>query len=313
MTIAKSDENRSITLAVVGDIHDQWNEIDGQALKALAVDLALFVGDIGNEAVDLVRQIAALDIPKTVILGNHDAWYSATDWGRKKCPYDRSVEDRVQQQLDALGDAHVGYGKLDLPALGLTVVGGRPFSWGGSTWKNAEFYRQYFGVQSFDESLTLMQQAIDSSAYDHLIFMGHCGPTGLGTKPEDLCGRDWNPPGGDFGDPDLAAAIAYARARGKTVSLVTFGHMHHGLRHRKDRIRERVQSPHQETLYLNAASVPRWVQTNRGTQRNFSLIKIRKRRVEQASLVWVNEDFQVTHNEVLFKDKISSANTYIAT
>ncbi len=117
MTIRVSDGIRSTTVAVVGDIHDQWSDADGQALKALAVDLVLFVGDIGNEAVELVQQIAALDLPKAVILGNHDAWYSATDWGRKKCPYDRSVEDRVQQQLDVLGDIHVGYDKLDLDAL----------------------------------------------------------------------------------------------------------------------------------------------------------------------------------------------------
>jgi uncharacterized protein (TIGR04168 family) len=44
------------------------------------------VGDIGNEAVHLVQQIAALDLPKAVILGNHDAWYSATDWVAKNVP-----------------------------------------------------------------------------------------------------------------------------------------------------------------------------------------------------------------------------------
>jgi len=240
MTIRIAAGARPITVAVVGDIHDQWSEADGHALKALAVDLVLFVGDIGNEAVGLVRQIAALDLPKAVILGNHDAWYSATDWGRKQCPYNRATEDRVLQQLATLGATHVGYGKLDLPTLGITVIGGRPFSWGGSDWKHADFYRQYYGVNNFEESVARMQQAIDTAAYNHLIFMGHCGPTGLGSDPEAPCGRDWNPIGGDFGDPDLAEAITYARAKGKTVSLVTFGHMHHGLRHRKDRLRQRV-------------------------------------------------------------------------
>ena len=124
MTIRVSARISAKTIAVVGDIHNQWSEADGQALKALGVDLALFVGDIGNEAVDLVGQIAALDLPKAVILGNHDAWYSATEWGRKKCPYDRATEDRVQQQLEALGEAHVGYGKLDFPALGADRSGG---------------------------------------------------------------------------------------------------------------------------------------------------------------------------------------------
>lgn len=301
MTIRIAAGARPITVAVVGDIHDQWSEADGHALKALAVDLVLFVGDIGNEAVGLVRQIAALDLPKAVILGNHDAWYSATDWGRKQCPYNRATEDRVLQQLATLGATHVGYGKLDLPTLGITVIGGRPFSWGGSDWKHADFYRQYYGVNNFEESVARMQQAIDTAAYNHLIFMGHCGPTGLGSDPEAPCGRDWNPIGGDFGDPDLAEAITYARAKGKTVSLVTFGHMHHGLRHRKDRLRQRVCTDQEGTLHLNAASVPRWVQVNGGTQRNFSLVTIDGDQLKRAVLVWVDDNHQIAYNEVLFE------------
>lgn len=301
MTIRIAAGARPITVAVVGDIHDQWSEADGKALKALAVDLVLFVGDIGNEAVGLVHQIAALDLPKAVILGNHDAWYSATDWGRKKCPYDRAREDRVLQQLETLGATHVGYGKLDLPTLGLTVIGGRPFSWGGSDWQHADFYRQYYGVNNFEESVGLMRQAINTAAHDHLIFVGHCGPTGLGSDPEDPCGRDWNPIGGDFGDPDLAEAITYARAKGKTVSLVTFGHMHHGLRHRKDRLRQRVCIDQAGTLHLNAASVPRWVQVNGGTQRNFSLVTINGSQLKRAVLVWVDDNHQIAYNEVLFE------------
>ena len=115
----------------------------------LGIDLVLFVGDFGNEAVSVVRAIAQVNLPKAVIFGNHDAWYSATDWGRKKCPYDRQVEDRLQQQLDLMAGVHVGYGKLDFPAWGFTVVGARPFSWGGSTWKNEEFYEAQFGVKEF--------------------------------------------------------------------------------------------------------------------------------------------------------------------
>eukprot|EP00955_Chlamydomonas_euryale_P107171 365747-Chlamydomonas_euryale.AAC.48 len=36
--------------------------------------MVLFVGDFGNEVVGLVAKIAALELPKAVILGNHDAW-----------------------------------------------------------------------------------------------------------------------------------------------------------------------------------------------------------------------------------------------
>ena len=34
----------------------------------------LQVGDFGNEDVHTVAQIAALQMPKAAIMGNHDAW-----------------------------------------------------------------------------------------------------------------------------------------------------------------------------------------------------------------------------------------------
>lgn len=122
--------DKIIKIAVIGDVHDLWNEFDHEALEFLQVDLVLFVGDFGNESIPLISRIAQLNIPKAIILGNHDAWFSATEWGRKKCPYDRTLEDRVQQQLDILGKSHVGYSYLDFPELDISVVGSRPFSWG---------------------------------------------------------------------------------------------------------------------------------------------------------------------------------------
>lgn len=301
MSSLSSPLDRAIRIAVVGDVHDQWGPEDAIALHHLAIDLVLFVGDFGNEAVGVVRQIAALDLPKAAIFGNHDAWYSATDWGRKKCPYDPTQEDRVQTQIDLLGSAQVGYAQLDFPEFDLTVVGGRPFSWGGPEWKNERFYADRYGVHNFAESAQRIQQSVQAAAHPTVIFIGHTGPFGLGDQPEDLCGRDWKPLGGDYGDPDFAEGIAYAQAIGKQVPLVTFGHMHHGLRHRKDRIRERLHyRPERETLYLNAASVPRVVRRETGWQRNFSVVTLRHHQVEQASLVWVNSGFQVCAEEVLY-------------
>lgn len=278
----------SLTLAIVGDVHDQWSEADGLALQRLGVDFVLFVGDFGNEVVNLVRQVAALDLPKAVILGNHDAWYSATPWGQKKAPYDRQQEDRVSQQLEALGDCHVGYGYLDMPQFGLSVVGGRPFSWGGSDWTNAPFYAERYGVHNGQDSIHRLCQAVDQTAYNDLIFLSHCGPKGLGDAPEDPCGRDWKPIGGDFGDPDLAAAIAYAKHRGKSVPLVAFGHMHHTLRHRKDQPRRQAHWG-DTTLYLNAAQVPRWRQQDGHTQRHFALVTLQAKQVVRADQVWVDD------------------------
>ncbi len=278
----------ALTLAVVGDIHDQWSEADGLALHRLGVDGVLFVGDFGNEAVKVVRQVAALDLPKAVILGNHDAWYSATPWGQKKSPYNRQQEDWVSQQIETLGDCHVGYSYLDWPQFGLSVVGGRPFSWGGSDWTNAPFYAERYGVHHTQDSIDRICQAVNQAAYDDLIFLSHSGPKGLGNAPEDPCGRDWKPLGGDFGDPDLTAAIAYAKDQGKSVPLVAFGHMHHTLRHRKDQLRRQAHWDN-ATLYLNAARVPRWQQQDGHPQRHFALVTLQAKQVVHACQVWVDD------------------------
>ncbi|HEY9668297.1 MAG TPA: TIGR04168 family protein, partial [Coleofasciculaceae cyanobacterium] len=250
-----SSSEKLIKIAVVGDVHYLWEEEDAIALQELGIDLVLFVGDFGNESVEVVRSIASLNLPKAAIMGNHDAWFTASDWGRKRCPYDRTKEDWVQLQLDLLGEAHVGYGYLDFPQFELSVVGSRPFSWGGETWKNKEFYQEWYSVTGFDESVERIVTAVQNTAYDTILFIGHNGPTGLGNQPEDPCGKDWQPLGGDFGDPDFAEAIAQTQALGKQVPFVTFGHMHHSLRHTKERLRTAVSTSSDGTVYLNSASV----------------------------------------------------------
>lgn len=60
-------------IVFVGDVHNQWLDADEGALRALHPHLTVFVGDIGDEAVELVREIAKLELPKAVILGNHDS------------------------------------------------------------------------------------------------------------------------------------------------------------------------------------------------------------------------------------------------
>ena len=289
-----------IKIAVVGDIQNQWEADDEIALKYLGVDLVLFVGDFGNEAVEIVREIATIDIPKAVVFGNHDAWYTATYWGRAKCPYDRTQEDRVQQQIDLLGEAHVGYGKLDFPDLNLTVVGTRPFSWGGPEWKYQDFYRKRFGVNSFEESTDLMVKVIESTLHENVIFLGHNGPTGLGDAPEDPVGRDWKPIGGDFGDPDFTDAIIKSRELGKKIPLVAFGHMHHRLRHTDKQLRKCVDIDTEGTLYLNAASVPRIVDSEGQKKRNFSIVSMEAGVVSEVALVWIGHNLTVISKKILY-------------
>lgn len=294
-----SQKKEQITIAVVGDVHNQWDEEDDLALQHLGVDLALFVGDFGNEAVDVVRKIAAVNTPKAVIMGNHDAWYSASSWGKQKAPYDQSIEDRVQQQLDLLKDTHVGFSKLDFSDYDLSIVGSRPFSWGGSTWRNGQFYSDRYNVKSFAESTKQIVDSALNAAHKNLIIIGHNGPFGLGNKTESICGRDWKPEGGDYGDPDLTQAIADMRSLGKSIPLVTFGHMHHALKHPSGKRRTIVEVK-DETVYLNAACVPRVIKSDRGSKRSFSLVSLQQGKVKEISLVWLDSDFAIESEEILF-------------
>ncbi|GAB4534436.1 MAG: TIGR04168 family protein [Pleurocapsa sp.] len=292
--------SQQITIAIVGDVHDLWDEQDEKALKHLGVDLVLFVGDFGNESVDVVRQIAEISLPKAAIMGNHDAWYSASAWGRNQAPYDRNLEDRVQQQLDLLGDSEVGFSKKDFPQFNLSVVGSRPFSWGGSNWKNKQFYRDRYGVNNFAESTLKILEAARNTAYDTLIFIGHNGPWGLGDRCEDICGRDWRTAGGDYGDPDFTEALDKVHSLGKSIPLVTFGHMHHRLKHSEQRRQILVNQPEIETIYYNAACVPRLVGKASDLKRSFSLVTLNNGVVEQVSLVWLDRNFDIQSKEILY-------------
>lgn len=295
-----------IRIAAIGDIHDSWDDRDNDILHQLGVDLVLFVGDFGNESIEVVQRIAALDLPKAVVLGNHDAWYTATEWGRRKCPYDRSQEDRFRQQLDLLGDDRVGYGVRDYPDLSLSVVGGRPCSWGGSEWKYRSFYREWFEVESFEASSDRIFSAIERAQERTVLVLGHNGPFGLGNDPEDPCGRDWKPIGGDYGDPDLAQAIARSRDTDKVLPLVTFGHMHHRLRHTRARGRRCLHRDEFGTLYLNVACVPRKIGEGEDVRRNFSLISLEGDRVTQAELVWTDDRARILSTASYFNDAVQT-------
>lgn len=293
-------QQTEMRIAIVGDVHDQWSAADNLALQHLKVDLVVFVGDFGNEAVEVVREVAAVSIPKAVIMGNHDAWYSASSWGKQKAPYDQSQEDRVQQQLDLLGEAHVGFSKLDFPQLDVSVVGSRPFSWGGFTWRNSQFYRDRYQIKNFEESTQQIVKSAQDAASQTLIFIAHNGPAGLGKQTESICGRDWKAEGGDYGDPDLTEAIAQTQSLGKSIPLVTFGHMHHELKIPRGKRRKLVEV-REQTVYLNAACVPRVIKTAQNIKRSFSIATLRQGVVQTISLLWLNQDFAIESEELLYQ------------
>lgn len=208
----------TVRIVCVGDIHDQWSATDARLMHTvLRPDLALFVGDFGNENVPLVRAVAsyaaeasdALPPPDdaraacasaspggtdvAAICGNHDAWFSATKRGVSNCPYDRETEDRIVEQLDALRDVDVGYAHRRVLAnlADVAVVGGRPFSWGGPAWRCPEFFLAYYDVADMEQSARRIAASALASQCGDAIFLAHNGPSGLGDRVDSICGRDF--------------------------------------------------------------------------------------------------------------------------
>lgn len=280
---------RTVRLAVVGDVHGEWDEWSEAALAAVGADVALFVGDLGNEDERVTERIVELEHEKAVVLGNHDAWYSLTEHGRQRfarlaqqssslalisqvwdappAPAPAAVggdgapstssRDGVGRQLDALGGSHVGYSSRRFPRLGLSVVGGRPFSKGGAAWSDVAAFYERYGVGSMhDSSRWLADLLLQQPDEDVKVVLAHNGPTGLGVRRHDPCGIDWRDGEGDHGDPDLKEALDMASAQGCEVPLVLFGHMHSQLK--GGGLRNRVHAcPTTGTIYLNSAVVPR--------------------------------------------------------
>jgi uncharacterized protein (TIGR04168 family) len=110
--------------------------------------------------------------------------------------------------------------------------------------------------------------------------------------------------GGDHGDRDFAAAIQQAETLGKSVAFVTFGHMHHRLRHLTAQ-RDRYRHTHY-TTYLNAACVPRIIHSSRTntTNRCFTIATLQNGQLKDAGIVWLNDRHQIVHEDPLISRKI---------
>ncbi|XP_034907748.1 uncharacterized protein [Populus alba] len=319
-TVRSSSMAASARIAVVGDVHDDWNlEEDSKALQLLQPDLVLFTGDFGNENVELVQSIADLNLPKVVILGNHDSWKTQHFSGKRK--------DGVQRQLECLGEEHVAYKRLDFPTLKVSVVGGRPFSCGGEQIFRRSLLSARYGIQDMDGSADRIYNAALGTPEDHMvILLAHNGPTGLGSNLNDICGKDWVFGGGDHGDPDLAQAISHLKETTKiSIRLVVFGHMHKELAYGNG-LRKMIVVGADKTIYLNGAIVPRvrrlvagqgtdntnfmnnetsvFSPGSRGTMRAFTLVEILEGRVDKIAETWVSvieDETAIEEEHVLFQ------------
>jgi uncharacterized protein (TIGR04168 family) len=144
----------------------------------------------------------------------------------------------------------------EVPRAGISVIGARPFSWGGQSLRSPELYDEIYGIHTMRQSAAAIVDAARNAQHRDLVILAHNGPLGLGAEPTDIFGKDFGKPGGDWGDRDLALAIQRIEGTGLRVRAVIAGHMHHKLVHPRGAERTRFLR-RGDTLFLNAAYVPR--------------------------------------------------------
>jgi len=259
--------SKGLRIAIVGDVHLDFDDWDADWFNQASYDWILFTGDLvkttGRGGRRVCHAMRRLTTPAFVIPGNHDSVH-ATQMLAEALGADgvaRWLRGDQSGRVSALAE-HVapvtvaGYSRHPLGhgALSCDLIVARPHSMGGDRLHFASYLSEAFGVTSLEDSKRQLKALVDASEAERLIFLGHNGPAGLGGQRHDIWGCDFRKTEGDSGDPDLAAAVAYARSVGKQVVAVVAGHMHHGLRGGGTRT---WQVQREATLYVNAARVPR--------------------------------------------------------
>lgn len=252
---------KSARIAVVGDLHSAWQPFDVHHFNQSDYALVLVTGDLGGSArrdgLTIARSLARLEKRTLIIPGNADG----ADYAKVAAEF--SYQRGRAGLMDALrpsegrgGVEIAGYGlhTIELGTRGVTLISARPFATGGSELSFPALLEQSFGVRSLAESSERLRALIDRATTDALIFLAHNGPAGLGDDAAAPWGRDFDPRAGDWGDTDLAEAVAHASARGRRPIAVVAGHMHWRLRGGGLR---RWQAERDGKLFVNAACVPR--------------------------------------------------------
>lgn len=255
-----------LRLGVIGDVHMQWDDEDTALLDAQGYDWLLIVGDLGGYrsrgAEEVARRMARLATPALAIAGNHDA-VNAAQLISEALPQGKALRGllgfgqhaRVDALREALGPITLGGYSVHRVSAGVYVLVGRPHTMGGPELAFAGELRDRYGVRSMAESVARLCACVDQTpAGARLLWLAHNACTGHGATRSSLAGRDFHAAEGDWGDPDLRAAVDYAQAHGRSVEAVVSGHMHLALRGGGRRVGHVLEGT---TLHLNVAEVPR--------------------------------------------------------
>lgn len=250
-------------IAVIGDLHGRYSNLDNDYLEQSSSDLVLFVGDLGsgtlNNGLEMIKTISRLRVPGLLLPGNNDAPHLAALAAELAFQSGKSELFRLMGPTARKGVTPCGLSLHELSTRhgGVSLIAARPCAMGGSECSFADILRRTHHIGTLDESLSKMKELVEQAAHDTVLFLAHNGPFGLGGEPDDLWGRDFtlkhhpHAPR-DWGDTDLTAAIHHARSVGKRVIGVIAGHMH-----RSEHQPRPLFAQRRETTYVNSAQVPR--------------------------------------------------------
>ena len=275
----------NLKIAIVGDCHGLWSDADIQILSVVKPDFVLFVGDISEGRIKIIKEINRLDITSYVILGNHDRGS------------DKNGETLLKQ-IKVLQEKFCGW-KLKIFKNKINIVGGRPCSSGGGYFLAKEVLGIYGPLTEEQSARKIINCAIEACNHLPLIILAHAGPTGLGSESNSICGRDWKIPPLDWGDRDLNIALKEIK-KNRKVDLVVFGHMHNTL-NRNQGTRKMLKIDNEGTFYLNAAIVPRYKKDAKGnTLINFSWVEFSDNKLIYIAQRWYSLYGQLVKEEILF-------------
>ena len=275
----------NLKIAIVGDCHGLWSDADIQILSVVKPDFVLFVGDISEGRIKIIKEINRLDIPSYVILGNHDRGSDKTG-------------ETLLKQIKVLQEKFCGW-KLKIFKNKINIVGGRPCSSGGGYFLAKEVLGIYGPLTEEQSARKIINCAIEACDDLPLIILAHAGPTGLGSESNSICGRDWKIPPLDWGDRDLNIALKEIK-KNRKVDLVVFGHMHNTL-NRNQGTRKMLKIDNEGTFYLNAAIVPRYKKDTKGnTLVNFSWVEFSDNKLIYIGQRWYSIYGQLVKEEKLF-------------
>ena len=245
----------------------------------------LFIGDISDGSIRVIKKINIIKIPTFVILGNHDRGKDSSG-------------ETLLKQIRVLGEKYCAW-ELRIFNNQVNILSGRPCSSGGGYYLSKEVKAVYGPISEEDSVRKIINASKEILEDLPLIIMSHTGPSGLGSEPSSICGKDWKLPSLDWGDRDLSVAISSIQKK-RFIDLVVFGHMHNSLR-RNLGFRQMFKFDNKGTAYLNAAVVPRYKTNEDGKLFiNFSWVEFEEKKLKHVSHRWYSEKGELCEEEKFF-------------